>query len=148
VIYASNGEQVLYTGEVARIDPIVDSEVRTFRVYVEIDAGGADSPIPPGQHVVADISGAVHEDVIAVPREAFLDDLIYVAEPAGQGEPATARGIRPTIRRMLAGVALVAPEGGEDALQSGDEVVVSNLEDIAEGSKLRIAPPVGATGGR
>ncbi|MFV1958676.1 MAG: efflux RND transporter periplasmic adaptor subunit, partial [Planctomycetota bacterium] len=97
----------VWEGEVERIDPVIDEVSRTFRVYAVVPAGSAKAPLAPGAPVIADVEGRRYADVIAFPREAFLDGVIYVAEPEAQGEVAVARRLEPTIVATLPDVVLV-----------------------------------------
>jgi len=133
-------EDVVWRGPVRRIDPKVDVQARTFRVYVEVEGDEATERIAPGTHVVADVEGALYRDVLVVPREAFVEDRVYVVRAAqAESEDVWVAHERvPRVRAVLAGVTLAEPEGVEDGLQADDQVVITNLEDVADGSRLRI----------
>lgn len=136
------GDAVVWQGVVARVDPQVDVETRTFSAYVVVEGRDAAGRIPPGTHVVADVDGGVHEDVVVVPREAFVEDRVYkVVRKTDVEDVWEALEIRPRVRVVLAGVVLVEPETGAGGLEAGDRVVVTNLEDVAQGSRLRILLP-------
>ena len=94
-------------------------------------------PLPPGAFVRVTIPGKSHADVIAVPRTAFVGDLVFVVEGA---EAPVARARRPVVNRLLAGVALVT-----SGLEPGEMIVASNLEEIHDGRRLRLAG-IAATG--
>lgn len=128
------GGDVRWDGRVARVSPTVDADLRTFEVYLEIENDPEHPAVPPGAFVLAAVEGLLHDDVVAVPRTAFVGDRVYVAErtPDESGQ-ATATRRRPTIRRLLPDYALV-----EAGLESGDEVVVTNLERIGEGSAIQV----------
>ena len=81
--------------------------------------------------------------MLTVPREAFLEDRVYTvqrSEKEDEAEVWLARLTRPDVVAILAGTVLVQPGEEPDDLQSGARVVVTNLEDIADGSRLRILP--------
>ena len=128
-------EDAIAEARIERIDPRIDPRSRTFLVYVELDGGASDAPVAAGEHLLADVEAASFEDVIPVPREAFLGEHVYVVSGTAPDGSASARRIRPHVVKMLAEIALVRPEAG--VLEDGDRVVVSNLEDIADGSRLR-----------
>ena len=130
--------EVVWRGEVARIDPRVDPEARTFGAYVVVEGQTATRTIPPGAHVVADVEGGIYRDVVVVPREAFVQDTVYVVRPTDVADVWEAHEVRPVIRAVLAGVMLAEPGADSEGLGDGDPVVVTNLEDVAEGSRLRI----------
>jgi hypothetical protein len=86
---------------------------------------------------VADVEGPLHDDVIPVPREAFIEDAVFVVRAGEAGGPEVAAEVRPTTVRVLPAAVLVKPADDAQGLRDGDRVVVSNLEDIADGSRLR-----------
>jgi RND family efflux transporter MFP subunit len=128
----------IWSGRVARIGPTVDPVDRTFAVYIVVETGdGTPAPVPSGAFVLARIEGALHEGVMAVPRVAFVGEHVYVAiEEQGEGGEVdtVARMRTPAVRRWLTDVALV--EGG---IERGERIVVTNLEDLAHGSRIRVA---------
>jgi RND family efflux transporter MFP subunit len=122
----------VWTGTVARISPVVDPADRTFLVYLEVTSETGHAPVPPGAFVVAEIEGPSHEGVIPVPRTAFVEDRLFVATPDSDGTALVS--IRtPEVSRWLPSVALVS--GG---LSEGDRIVVTNIEQIADGSRVRL----------
>ena len=129
---------VVWRGEVARVDPRVDPQARTFGAYVVVEGESSTRTIPPGAHLVADVDGGIYRDVVIVPREAFVEDRVYVVRQTDVADVWEAHEIRPRIRAVLAGVVLAEPGADGDGLAAGDRVVVTNLEDVAEGSRLRI----------
>jgi RND family efflux transporter MFP subunit len=128
-IRLTEGGPVVWRGPVARVSPSVNSLDRTFLAYLEVSGDAADAPVPPGAFVLAEIEGLLHEGVIALPRAAFVEEVVYVADPA-DGE-AVIREVRPEVFRTLPNVALVT--GG---VEPGDRVVVTSLEQIAAGSRV------------
>ncbi|MFV1957924.1 MAG: hypothetical protein ACC662_00785, partial [Planctomycetota bacterium] len=65
-----------------------------------------------------------------------------------QGEVAVARRLEPTIVATMPDVVLVAPGDGPGALTGGDRVVVTSLEEIADGARIRVLPAAGPAEGR
>ncbi len=128
------GGEVVWEGTVDRIDAAIDAESRTFRVWVEVPGVA----VAPGAPVIADVTGRHHENVLAVPREAFLGPTVYVARPTGEGEEAVAQAVEPDVTALLPGVAIVKPSPDGGGLDTGDLVVVTNLEDIADGSHIDV----------
>ena len=142
-------DRTLHEGTVARRSPRIDASERTFFVFVEIEGTAHRNPIPPGTHVRARVEGRTHEDVVPVPRQAFLGELLFVARRDGEagGEPVYEVVERePTVARLLPGVALVS--GG---LEDGERFLVTNLESVESrtvGAKARVRlAPVDAAPG-
>lgn len=123
---------------VARIDPQIDEASLTFRVYVVVPNEDGAIPIAPGAHVVADVDGALYPAVLPVPREAFLEGCVYVAGPGEDEQTWVAHERHPNVRTVLGEIVLVTPGDGDGDLRGGDRVVVTNLEDIADGSRIRV----------
>jgi len=135
---------VVWAGEIARLSPSVDSQDRTFQAFLEVKGDGNGAVIPPGGFVVAEIEGPAYENVIVVPRAAFLQRKLFVAErPNGSEGEAVVRERRPDVRKVLADVVLI-----HDGIQPGEEIVLTNVEEIADDSRVLLvtdgAPP-GAT---
>lgn len=126
---------VIWRGSVARKSPTVEPADRTFQVYVEVPAGKTQEPLPPGAFVVADVVGRTFEDVMAVPRTAFLEATLFVARPTGEDQEAVVEARQPRVRRWEPETALVA--GG---LEPGELVVLTNLEQLVPGQRVLIMP--------
>lgn len=125
---------VVWEGQVKRIAPAIDPANRTFEVYLEIENEPHQTPVPPGAFVLATIDGMLHEQVRAVPRGAFVDGQLLVARvDTGDPKLAHVEALRVQVHRFLADVALV-----ESGLGDEDRVVVTNLERIAPGSRVRL----------
>ena len=140
----TEGGPVVWSGTVVRVSPTVNSKDRTFTVYLEVEAEGDRVPIAPGAFVLAEIDGRVHRDVIALPRIAFVGDSVYVAKEEADGEAVVAER-RPEVVRVLPEVALV--RGG---VEPGEKVILTNLEQIADGARVllvRTAASDPSTGG-
>jgi RND family efflux transporter MFP subunit len=126
---------VLWEGVVDRVAPQINAMERTFYAYLVVTGADSETPVPPGTHVVADIEGRTHADVVPVPRRAFLGRRVFVAHP----DKEAAEGIyvvserAPTVERFLSGVALV-----RNGIEDGELVLVTNLESVAEGSRVRL----------
>jgi len=132
------GGAVHWMGDVTRVSPEVDPDNRTFEVFLEVTNDPIKPVVPPGAFAIASVQGFLHEDVIAVPRVAFVGELVYVAarEHEGATEPdrgreAIATRRRPIIARLLPDYALIS--GG---LEPGDEVIVTNLEQVGDQSRI------------
>ncbi len=145
----SESGSVVWEGTVARVSPGVDADSRTFQAFLVVEApaaSGADataeSPVPPGAFVVAEIESTVHQNVFVIPRAAFIGDIVYLATEtpsegsaaeAGSRRQALVHERRPEVLLRLPDVVLA--RGG---LEEGELVVVSNVEDIADGTRVRL----------
>lgn len=114
-------------GEVARIAPAADQRTRTFAAYVVVDNAKQQQPLVPGMFVRAEVRGPVHPDGILVPRRAIRNGKVFVVEND------TAQERLVTTERLIEDRALV--NGG---LRSGDRVILSHLDTLADGSPVRI----------
>jgi RND family efflux transporter MFP subunit len=141
------GGDVVWTGTVSRVSPDVDTERRTFEAFLDVvaDEGRAAAVVAPGSFVVATIEGRVTDDVVAVPREAFVADALYVAEPDGPvdetsgARPALIHERRPGVVRRLPDMVLV-----RDGIEPGDLIVVTGVSEVAEGARVLVLDDMGA----
>jgi len=117
-----------FTCKVARIAPVIDSEQRTFFVYLVLSNG----EVAPGAFVTAEIDGPVFEGVFVLPRTAFVGDRIFVAK---QG---VAHARTPESRLLLPQVMLAV--GG---VAEGEQLIVTNLEEVADGTRVSSIPDKG-----
>lgn len=120
-------EEVLWTGQVARVSPEVDPVNRTVAVYLRVDNSGLASPLLPGQLAEARIEGRVYHDVIVIPRRALIDGFAYVYV---SGE---ARRREPKVLKALGDVAIVAA-----GLEQGEQLILTNLELLYEGARVHV----------
>jgi multidrug resistance efflux pump len=107
--------------KVARVSPVVDTAARTFFVYLELRKG----EVPPGAFVVAAIEGPLLKNVFELPRTAFVGDQVFVAVDG------VARARTPKARLTLPHVTLA-----EDGVAEGDELITTNLEEVADGTRI------------
>jgi len=135
------GGDVVWRGEVKRVAPAIDSMNRTFEAYLEVEGESHATSVAPGSFVVATIDGMLHREVRSVPRGAFVDGQIYLArKTADDPSLAVVEAVTPTVRRLLVDTALV--DGG---LSDGDLVIVTNIERVAPGSRVRLNQRNGET---
>jgi len=127
----SRAGKSIWTGTVARVAPGVNTTDRTFFAYLEVAGEGEAGAVAPGTFVVATISGRLFKNVVPVPRTAFVDDAVFVA---GGESPSRAsqRDIEVSVR--LPHVVLV-----RTGLEPGDRLIVTNLEQIADGTEVVVA---------
>ncbi len=127
-------DETIWEGKVARVAPNVNAADRTFHAYLDIQAGQNGHRIPEGAFVMADIAGPTHEKVIVIPRTAFVGDHLFVVDRTEDNDSTATVSVRfPVIRKRLADVALV-----DSGLEQGEEVILTNVEEIADGSKVTI----------
>jgi len=124
------GGEDAWTAKVVRLAPSVRAEDRTFVVYLE---SHGERVVPPGAFVAATIPGKVYHDVFAVPRTAFVGKRLFVVEGG------IAREREPRVVRSLPAVILC--DGG---IETGDRIIVTNLEQVADGAKVIDAGPTPA----
>ncbi len=135
--------QALFKGTVTRKDPVIQAGARSFRVYVEIPGTPTTNPLAPGQPIRAVIEGERFDDVYQIPRQAFLAGRLFIAKPsdATEGDAdategskvATVEGRRVQIWRSLPGSVLL-----KDGLKPGEQVILTNLESIDDGTTIRV----------
>jgi RND family efflux transporter MFP subunit len=140
-----------WEARVARIAPEADQSTRTIFVFLEIeqdDSAPAASLLMPGQFVTARVSGRASSAsaVYVVPRRAVADDRVWAAVTDQSG--ATRAQPRPVT--VLYHVESKFPDldPGETqwavigaGLSPGDLVIVSNLDDLHPGARVRVGTP-------
>ena len=94
--------------------------------------------VAPGPAVVSIAAEPIDQpsdsalDVMPVPRTAFVEDSVYVAIPTESAGVAKVELRHPTIYRMLPDVALV-----KSGLSPGEAVILTNLDQVVEGVRVR-----------
>ena len=126
-IETENMAGTLWRGEVARIAPVADEQTRTFAVYVIVDNTDSTQPLVPGRFVRAEVRGPVYPGAILVPRRACRNGQVFIVE----ANVAQVRSV--TTERFIEERALVAGD-----LRSGDRVILSHLDQLADGSPVRV----------
>ena len=134
-LYLPEHDEPLWTGVVARKAPAIETERRIFFAYLVVEGSAGENAVTPGAHLVGVVSGRQHEGVIPIPRRAFLTGRLFVAKPGETEGTATVEERTPEVTRYLMGYGLV-----KDGLDAGEFVLITNLESVAEGSTVRIAP--------
>lgn len=125
---------VIWSGEVTRVAPAVDSASRMFDVYIEVRGQGPVAPVPPGAFVVAHVEARHFKNVFVIPRVALLEGRVFVVETeATDGELGVVRERVPEILEYMPDVVLV-----RDGFEEGEEVVVTNVDLVADGTTVRI----------
>ncbi len=108
---------------VERLTPKGDPETKTFRVYLLLPN---DTPLMIGMSVEANIIVQEAKDVVLVPAEAIVDDMVQVAENGRVARRRVEVGIR--------GSGLVELRSGAAA---GDRVLSPFQEDLDDGARIR-----------
>jgi multidrug resistance efflux pump len=111
-----------WVATVARLAPTVRADDRTFIVYLE--STGEDA-VPPGAFVTARIAGRRFEQVFAVPRTAFVQGRIFIAKDG------RAQARRPRIVKELPAMILC-----DQGIEEGEKIILTNLEQVADGSRI------------
>jgi membrane fusion protein (multidrug efflux system) len=114
-----------WDGTIERLSPTVRVEDRTFYAYVVIENGDG-AHLPPGAFTQAEIAGRTFSGVFVLPRTAFVGDRVFVEREG------VARARSPELVAELPHVLLAS--GG---VADGDHLIVTNLEEVADGTKVR-----------
>jgi multidrug efflux pump subunit AcrA (membrane-fusion protein) len=130
-----------WVGQVTRVAPVADERTRTVNVFVVVDNRDSRDPLRPGTFVFARIAAEVipPEAGFLVPRDALVNDAIFLAEEFGTGTDQavdtsrSARRVPIHVVRTMQSFALVQGD-----LESGDEIVMTNLDVITDGSLLDV----------
>ena len=110
-----------------RISPDVDVTTRTVACFIALetaDGSGYRPPLLPGAFVAAEIPGRTQENVLVLPRAAFIDGRIFL-ERAGR-----AHSIEPRVR--FVGRSAIVTEG----LEAGERVILTQLEVLYDGMRV------------
>jgi len=133
-----SGDDTVWQGRIVRTEGAVDAKTRTLNLVAEIAspyrAGRA--PLLPGTFVRGEIRGETLKSVFSLPRHALHDGVrVYVAEGG------TLR-IRPVRVARLEGDTAYVDEG----LTDGDRIILTRIEAVTDGMKVRLAPTPEASG--
>ena len=133
----------VYTTTVARVSAQVQPPNSQLCVWVDLDTEELPHSLLPGTLVRASVDGKLHPDVIAVPRAAMVDDTVFIARRSTDNpEEGIVAAVRPTIAAILQDVALVT-----SGLDPGDDVILTSVEAIDNGSRILFAQPEAAPQG-
>lgn len=146
-------EGFAWPGTILRFAPQADPGSRTIEVIAEVvqdfpsvnqrRAAGARPALRPGQFVMGRVSRSEAEERVIVPRGAVRDDRVIVMNGEGRAEPRTVlveqfvsgswEGIDPIETEW----AVLRPMDGQTGVRAGERVVVSNLDAIRPGTRVR-----------
>jgi RND family efflux transporter MFP subunit len=147
-VYVSESVDRAYqwTGHVARTAPQADPLTRTVKVFVRVDNSKghkSSAPVLPGMHYCTSITGRELDGARLVPRDAIIDGRVFVATKLKKTtttvdgrKRAVWEGVaavrKITVRRTVQTLAVVS-----SGLKAGDHVILTNLDVIHEGAKVR-----------
>jgi len=125
---ANRSDSFVWKGIVSRAAPVADASTRTVEVYVVVDNEEFETPLLPGTFVTVSIDGPIYENVFPIPRDTVYRGEVFLAEEG--------RAVRRDVkqRTVLESISLI-----EHSLQSGDEVIMTNLDILEDGDKIRIS---------
>ncbi|UYV14002.1 MAG: efflux RND transporter periplasmic adaptor subunit [Phycisphaera sp.] len=147
-----SGSAARWKGRISRLAPEADAQTRSIRVFVEVtqeletDQSGMLAPatgqmLRPGMFVVGRVRPSQPLAHLLVPRRAVVQGGVLVAE---MNSPARAERVEVETLFALEGSFDGAPEGEtqwyavQAEIQEGQRVLVSNLDDLRDGSPIRL----------
>lgn len=116
----------VWNGELVRSAPNADEQTRTVMVYVRVDNQQQLTPLLPGTFVQVRIDGPVYENALVVPRDALVRGKLFV-EKDGQS---FGWQVKPAV--TLQSLAIL-----DEGVQSGERVILSNLDVLHDGAKVQ-----------
>ncbi|MCW5768048.1 MAG: efflux RND transporter periplasmic adaptor subunit [Phycisphaeraceae bacterium] len=139
----------VWQGRIARISPETDALSRTITLYAEIEqdaSGDTTQLLRPGQFLVARTQTGIRSRRLVVPRRAIDGDRVMVATEDAETPGimrARSREIR-TLYHLDASFPALDPletqwSVVEGEIGPGDIVIVSNLDAISPGTRVRTA---------
>ncbi|MBX3439096.1 MAG: efflux RND transporter periplasmic adaptor subunit, partial [Planctomycetaceae bacterium] len=131
--------------------PEADERTRTVKVYTEVDNTAQPVPLLPGTFVHARILGTVRKGVTVIPRDAVINGMVFIAVPVKNGiaessleststEPDSENSWTAVVERrpIRTGRTLQSLVVVESGIEPGDWIVMTNLDVIYDGARLRI----------
>ena len=118
--------EVPWIGTIARIAPASDEQTRTFAVYAVVDNAAQEHPLIPGMFVTARVEGPIHRDQILIPRRAYRDGRVLIAE----GNVARSRKV--DVKFYIEDNAAISGD-----VRDGDLLILTRLGQLADGSRIR-----------
>lgn len=115
-----------WRGHVVRTAPEADSQSRTMLAFIEVENKPSMPPLIPGAFVHARIDGKTYQSAILIPRDAVVNDAVYVV---GDGNKASRKSV--TVGRRFQSFVLL-----ESGLAAGERVILTNLDIVEEGREL------------
>ena len=134
-LFLGPAHELVYMTQVSRISAEVQADDSQFCVWIDIDAQKLPQPLLQGALVRTEVEGRMHRDVIPIPRDAMVGKTVFLARRlVDSPELGLVESVNPTFAAILHDVALVSAGIGED-----DEVILSNVEAIDQGSRITFA---------
>ena len=151
-VFLESGSHRRWIGTIVRVAPEADSGTRSIRVFVEIvqdlrvDANGAvrsadGDLLRPGMFVIGSVQPSQTSTYMMVPRRSVVQRGVLVAE---RNSPTRARRVEVNTLFAYEGSFPGAPADEtqwfavSEGLEAGELVLVSNLDDLEDGSPIRI----------
>lgn len=128
ILEASDETATTWQGDLVRVAPEADSGSRTVKVFIEVVNRPGQTPLLPGTFVTAAIEGPVTRDKVLIPRESLVDGHVFVV---GDDNTVSRRSV--TVSKTLQSMAIT-----EDGVQSGDNVVLTNLDLLKNGRAVNV----------
>jgi len=151
-LLASGTAGQTWTGAVSRIAPEADAQTRTATVFVEIvqnPAAATSTILQPGRFVTARVYSQRPTPALVVPRSAINGDRALRVDASGRAQVAIVQVSFHVDQRFPSvdtderqWAVLVGPEAG---LSVGDQVIISNLDELLPGMMIRSPSPSTST---
>ena len=117
-----------WKGRLVRVAPEANERTRTIWGYVIVENDAQPVPLLPGTFVNARIEGPLLENVTVVPRDAIIEERLFVANGNG-----TAERRKVNVARTLQTLAVV-----NSGVEPGDQVILTNLDVIYDGAQVEV----------
>jgi RND family efflux transporter MFP subunit len=128
----------VWFGYVVRFSPMADERTRTVDVYIEVDNTQQKTPLLPGMFVMVKILGQVHEKIMAVPRDAIMQNAVYVLQSINKDAEGKKAGESKVEKYQVKTVPVKTLDSFqtisliEGDIIPGDKIVTTNLDKITE----------------
>ncbi|MEX2488702.1 MAG: efflux RND transporter periplasmic adaptor subunit [Pseudomonadales bacterium] len=126
ISYASGDLSMEWEGHVKRIDPGLNPETRAARIYVHIDTEASTMPPQANLYARVQISGPVLEEQIVIPRVAWHDGFVYLAD----GDNKLVK--QPVSVAFREGDRMVIASG----LEPGDQLILTDIPYAVDGIRV------------
>ena len=120
-----------WKGKLVRASPEADSRSRTVEVYAEVRNDDGKTPLLPGTFVYSQIDGKTYNNVILIPREAIVDDCVFVVDVVDSEN--VARKQRIEVGRRFQSLVMVT-----EGLQPDEQLVLTNLDIVQDQQKVSV----------
>jgi len=157
VVALESNSDATWTGQISRLAPEADAQTRSIQVFVEItqklriDGSGVLTPatgqlLRPGMFVIGRVTPSRPVAHLMVPRRSVVQGGVLVAQ---SNSPARAERIDVQTLFAYEGTFDGAPEGETQwfavlaDIAEGRRVLVSNLDDLRDGSPIRLGQSEG-----